>query len=267
MNINPLIGVGADYHCGSRYGIWPKGFEIDGRPIGLNKGQLYLLAKHEDAVSKLPHMRALIFNGDLVDGKQKRGEGRGLITTDLYEQSRAFYQLTEELRGKADKIYVTAGSYYHNNPELEEALAETIGAIPDSTGHCCREVLDLEIEGIVITAYHELVGGAWVYPETALARAKNFAMRHREETGVDADILVGSHRHRYMYLDSMRTVILTPCWEVQTGYAKRRHPSAWTPHIGMIVLELDPQAKAAGLPCCQVHKLLYPAPKREITKA
>jgi hypothetical protein len=273
--------VVSDLHCGSIYGLLPPNFEtFEGVPRTQNPGQQYLWQCWCDFIRRARdfHPDFVIVNGDCVDGSQYRNEGAELALLDWRDQRLAAVACLQQLRnyvGKKAKFYFTQGTPYHvgHYGDAEENIAESLDAEryqSVGTGRLCREVLWLDVDGVLIEAAHHITPSIGFYRLTALDREGQWsALSAKDATkGVPkSDILIRSHVHYFAHAEhASKQIVTTPCWQLQTRYMRKASVHRMHPDIGGLMLEIDGAAKKKGESPCRVVKELYALPPVPVTK-
>lgn len=268
----------SDLHAGSFTGLLPPNFiTFEGVPKLQNVGQEYLWSCWLDFANRVedfePH--AVVVNGDCVDGMQKKSEGSELSLHDWKDQRGACIATLKVLRSvtRKAKWYFTQGTPYHvgNFGNAEEDIAEAMDATayPSvGTGKLCREVLTLQVDGgVIIEAAHH-VGFASIYKATPLEKEIRSTWMDVINNGVPMpDLQVRSHVHNYTNIEQeMSRAVTTPCWQLQTRFARKKSVHLLKPHIGGIFVEADYAAKKRGQSACRVEKKTYKLPPLEIAK-
>lgn len=253
----------SDTHCGSFYGLLPPGFvTFEGVEKIINPGQQYLWECWLDFANRVeafePHF--VIVNGDVIDGLQFKSHGAELSLHNWKDQRDAAIKTLKVLRSvtRKAKWYFTQGTPYHTGHfgEAEEDIAEAMAGVPYSsfgTGKLCREVLKLEVEsGFHLLAAHH-VSLASVYTTTPLLKESR-ASRGAEQ------LHIRSHGHHCTEVmeDGVRTV-MSPCWQLQTRYARKGGPQRLIPDIGGLFIEIN-QGRSTVWP------KLYSVPPLPVTK-
>jgi len=176
---------------------------------------------------------AIIINGDICEGNQKKEDGLYTITTDLNAQIAAAIMMLKQLPDVP--TYYTRGTAYHieNNRPMDECIAKELGGIygPELIVKEC---------GIKFHCQHYLSSSlsVWVYEPTALARDLVLLSLQNDKYG-KVDVAIRSHRHRFCavsFADSMG--ICTPSWKVKSVYSVERGILS-LPNIGWIIIETD----------------------------
>jgi hypothetical protein len=272
--------VVSDLHAGSIYGMLPAAFEtFEGVTVLQNPGQDYLWKCWDDFTNRVHHHDPdfVIVNGDCVDGPQRKQNQSELKLVAPQDQTEAAIQTLSLLKQRVRpecKWYFTRGTPYHvdefSGPE--EAIAQAMGAERYQslgTGRLCREVLWLEVEGIILEAAHHISASTGFYRMTALDREGQWsAMAAKDATkGIPkSDLLIRSHVHYFGHSEhSSKQIVTTPCWQLQTRFMRKNSTTRMLPDIGGLLLEIDGEAKSRGESACRVIKELYSLPPVQTT--
>jgi hypothetical protein len=277
--IRNLLVIG-DLHVGSMYGLLPPDFiSSDGSEKPQNPAQIYLWACWQDMKRKAARFNidSVVVNGDAIEGRQPKQKASELTLIAPNDQESAAVFLLRDLRNWLEKnsgrevpFYIVQGTEYHDGrgaEELESIAARIKGASVSSnfTGRHCKEVLDLDIDGVIVNFAHHLGGGAGFTRSGNLdAEALWNQITASKGQSVPADLIVRSHLHYFGHVEhTNRHAILCPCWQIQTRYARHRSAYKLMPDIGALIFHVNPQAKRFGLDPIAFTKLLYrlPAPK------
>jgi hypothetical protein len=263
----------SDTHCGSVYGLWPPDFHAaDGRPLALNTGQQYLwecwlhlrdeVRKHYDPV-------AIVFNGDAVDGSAYRTGGHDLMTVERNDQVEAFERCMEVFTAAFPGVplYFVQGTEYHDarSASALDAAAKALGAVAFrglGVGRYSREVLDLDIGGVILNFAHHIGVSGGLYRTTALDREGVWAALAGKEGRVPkADVLIRAHAHYFAHVEhSTKHIVINPCWQLQTRYMRRHSVYRMLPDIGGTVIRIANDASPGG-DRLKIEKHLYPLPE------
>jgi len=263
----------SDLHAGSFYGLLPPEFiTFEGVPKLQNPGQIYLWQCWLDFVNRVETFNPdfVIANGDLVDGPQKKNLGAELSLASPKDQKDAAIATLKVLRsvsGRA-KWYFTQGTPYHVSHfgEAEEDVAEAMGATPYAslgTGKLCREVLRLPIGDVLLEAAHDISFSS-TYKSTPLEKETQAHWMALASHDIPLpDLQIRSHVHHYRHLGHPTGAILTtPCWQLQTRYARKNSTVRLLPDIGGIFLTIH--GKAEGAPWYNVYPEKYKLPPMPI---
>jgi hypothetical protein len=271
--------VVSDIHAGSIYGLQPPKFgTFSGVTVEQNVGQRFLWECWLDFAQRAGKFKPdfVIVNGDVVDGPQRKNQGAELSLIAPGDQVKAAIDVLRVLRAKTPKAkwYFTQGTPYHVGEwgDHEEAIAGALGATPYlslGTGVLCREVLWLSTEGVILEAAHHISGGTGFYRLTSLDREAQWsALSGKDATkGIPrSDLLIRSHVHNFAYGEhASKQVLTTPCWQLQTRYARKHSVHRLHPDIGGIMIEVDGSAKLKGEAPCVIRKELYNLPAVAVT--
>lgn len=269
----PQVVVVSDLHVGSIYGLLPETFTTSGgTPSRPNTGQQYLLQCWKDflsRVARLSDVAAVVVNGDIVDGSQRAQSGTEFSLPILQDQVEAAIRLLRPLlqAAKDAPLYLVAGTEYHDGraAAFVEQIGRSLGAeryAGPGTGRYSREVLDLELDGVVVNFSHGISVATGFYRATPADREGIWsALAGKEKMLPRADVVVRSHAHTFIHVEhASKHILITPCWQLQTRYMRKNSVYRMVPDIGGLVLHLDPAAKKAGEDPCQIQKMLYALP-------
>lgn len=260
----------SDLHAGSIFGMLPEGFEnSEEKDVSLNKGQKYLLEcwRHMLDMAKELKPDAVVVNGDVIDGLQQAQRGSELALPLIFDQRGAAIELLRPLSELAP-IYFTQGTEYHDSKagNAAESVAEDLHAVryPGmGTGKFSKEVLDLDIDGVVLNFAHGISVATGFYRATPLDREGIWsALAGKDGKMPKADCVVRAHAHNYVHVEHpSKHIVQMPCWELQTRYMRKNSVYRMVPDIGFIWLEVRPEDKRNGQDPITVRKQLYPLPK------
>ncbi len=271
--------VVSDLHCGSFYGLLPPAFvTYEGVVKPLNPGQEYLWRCWNDFTRRAERYAPdfVIVNGDTVDGSQWRNNGAELSLLDWRDQRLAATQALAVLKDALPPVkwYFTQGTPYHvgHYGDAEENIAETMGAQRYNSlgvGRLVREVLWLNVEGVIIEAAHHISVPTGFYRLTPLDREGQWSAIAGKDSskGIPkSDLLIRSHVHFYSYGEhASKQLLTTPAWQLQTRYMRRQSVHRMHPDIGGVFIEIDGDAKARGEEPCRITRELYALPQVEVT--
>jgi len=271
--------VVSDLHGGSIYGMQPPNFLTYQRiPVNSNPGQEYLWECWLDFSKRAKRFdpEFVIVNGDCVDGPQKKNHGSEISLPDPKDQALAAIETLKVLKRSVSrhaKWYFTQGTPYHvgHFGDAEEGIAEALGGqtYPSvGTGWRCREILWLNVGGVVIEAAHHISTSTGFYRLTSLDREMQWSAITAKDTskGVPkVDLVVRSHVHSFSAGEhASKQGVTTPCWQLQTRFMRKNSTTRMLPDIGGIFLDIDPSAKRHGEPPIQIIKELYNLPPVEV---
>lgn len=267
------VSIISDIHVASIFGLFPIKFvDSHGHEIFQNPGQKYTWSCWLDYVERTKKFKpdAIIVNGDVVDGKQRMQEAEELILNLPFDQEEAALEVLRPLKEAAPKAkwFFVAGTEYHDNRSARsiENIASRMDAVKYpgvGSGRFCREVLDLELEGVTLNIAHHIGGGGGMTRSPAIEREMVLAtLAGRDGKGPRADVIIRSHIHNFVHVeDPTKHGFTTPCWELQTRFMRKRSVFKMLPDIGGLLLEIDGEAKKRGEDPCQLTKVLYRLPE------
>jgi hypothetical protein len=270
------IGVVSDLHVGSVYGLLPTGFvSSSGAPITQNIGQKYLWQCWQDMAANIGPLDGLIVNGDSIDGEQHKQRGTELCLSRLEDQTEAAVACLSYLitTAKIPKTYVLSGTVYHDSISGREAenVAQRIGAQQYQglgAGRYCRDMIDLDVDGVVINAMHGLPTSGALYRGVAPDREALWsALAGKEGKAARADCIVRSHVHNFVHIEHpSKHAVVSPCWQLQSSFMRKSSAYRMIPDIGYIVIAINGELKKQkGDPICVIKKT-YPLPEPKITR-
>ncbi len=272
------VVVVSDLHCGSIYGMLPPKFlTSDEKIVGQNPGQQYLWKCWEDAISRVRNLpvQAIVLNGDAIDGSQRAQRGTELSLPMLEDQTTAAEATLRPLLDALPGVpsYAVQGTEYHDAKAGREVevLARALRCQPYNglgSGRYCREVLDLEIDGVVLNFAHGISVAGGLYRATPPDREGVWsALAGKEGRAPKSDVVVRSHVHNFIHVEhANKHIVITPCWQLQTRYMRKNSVYRMMPDIGLIVIWVDVEEKTRGEDPIHVDKILYRLPDRKPTK-
>ena len=253
------IGIVADLHCGSKWGL----LSPDNEEHKQNIGQKYLWDCWLHLAKTWGKLDMLIINGDMIDGKQRKSDGTGILTANLSEQADMAIECVEAFveRTAPTKIIRSAGTPYH------EGFDGTLKHFDTRFGLKRRQVHGLDpfdivlADGIIINVKHHPEGAAALYLGTLQDRETLWATITEDRQGLPrAQFLIRSHLHMYGRFDGCGKIhAITPCFQLQTPYAKKQKYYRWHPTIGGIMLKYDEMHDEVY----HVVKTTYDLPRRK----
>jgi len=266
-----------DLHVGSMYGLLPPDFiSCDGAEKVQNDGQKYLWECWEDLKRKAARFSidCVVVNGDVIEGKQPKQKASELTLVAPNDQEAAAVFLLRDLRNWLEKnmrrkvpFYFIQGTEYHDGrgaEELESIAARIEGANIESTfvGRHCKEVLDLDMDGVALNFAHHVGGGSGFSRSGSIDTEAVWAqLAGSKGQAKPPDLIVRSHLHFYMHIEhTNRHAFVCPCWQLQTRFARRRSAFKLIPDIGAIIFHIFPEAKRQGLDPIAYTKVLYKLP-------
>jgi len=218
---------------------------------------------------------ALIVNGDSIDGEQRRNRGTELSFNRIEDQAEAAVTCLKHLieTAKIPKVYIVSGTPYHDSDAGREAenVAQRINAerYPGlGAGRYCRDMLDLDVDGVVLNIQHGLPTSGALYRGVAPDREALWsALAGKEGKAAKADCIIRGHVHTYVHVEHpTKHAVISPAWQLQTPYMRKTSAYRMIPDIGYVVIIIDGEAKKCKQDPIQISKKLYPLPEPKVTK-
>jgi len=178
-------------------------------------------------------VKAIIINGDVCDGPQRKSSGLYTWTSNMKFQADAAILALETL--PEAPMYFTQGSLYHavEDRPIEQYVAERCGS--EYGDDLLVEAADLRIHA----SHHINVSkSTWQYRSTPLARdLLLMALHQAEDQYGKVDVVVRGHAHYFVDVNFKSQMgIITPCWQTRNPFAVKIGLVS-PPDIGWIVLE------------------------------
>lgn len=187
----------------------------------------------------------VLVNGDAIEGTQSKQGGAELLTTDRNVQ---VMMAVEAIKAwKADKILMTYGSKYHVGEQAED-FEYTISRFLDAD---IEGRLYFNIEGLTIDARHKVGSSSIPHGRaTPLIREMMWSlMKEAESTGPHTDIIIRSHVHYHIWIETpTRVMFTTPSLQLSRGRYGSRECVGET-HWGAIRLTVH-KGKIIGRDIC-----------------
>ncbi len=247
-----------DLHVGSRYAVAPKWWRSrEGSALPLNEGQLVLYEAFQDFCDRCDEFEVdtVFLMGDLVDGPNRKGFGRLLMTQDLNEQIEMAVELLKPLC-VGRKVYGIEGSGYHVLPggvSADQMVVQLLGG--HWKGPLC--VGRFAPSKLVWNIQHGQ-SGAMIYRETVLAREQIFMNAAAGLGKIEfTHVMVRGHWH-WFYFDATngQWKIQVPAWACFVpnrvylkSYGKMQ------PDIGGVIVQITDEDRLV------MREFLYPLPK------
>lgn len=271
----------SDTHFGSAGALLPPKFQTSENIVQpLNIGQQYLWKCWVDFCERVKDFKpdAVIHDGDAVEGTQPKEGGMGLSLRLMTDQKHAAvegFNILKDACPKGTPFFFVQGTKYHvgENGDAEEEIAGLLGAreYPSiGSGRLVKEVLWLDVDGVIIEVSHSIGGNSGFYRTTALDREMQWSAlsaKDRSKGVPKSDLVVRAHLHYFMVAEhASKQGLIVPCWQLQTKYARKASVHRMHPDIGGIFVYVDAKAKKRGEPPCRIIKQLYDLPPVPITK-
>lgn len=213
----------SDTHCGHMSGLTPPGFQLPADSATRVRQHMAEFERRTwdwfaESVARVGKIDALVWNGDILDGKGERSGGTELIMSDRLEQIEMAERIVKLIG--APRVELIYGTPYHvgRDEDWEAVLAERLGCHIGS-----HEWLDAE--GVVIDFKHKVSGSVIPHGRhTAPSRARLWNLLWADrELQPRADIVVRSHAHTFGYSgDARGLAIVTPGLQGWTKYGGRQ---------------------------------------------
>lgn len=213
------ILVISDTHCGHMAGLTPPGWQLPSDAASLVRSKFADWERRTwdwfaDAIDRARPFDALVWNGDILDGKGERSGGTELIMSDRLDQiaiARAIFDHIAPPRARF--VY---GTPYHvgREEDWERVLADELDVHIGSHDW-------IEAEGVTIDCKHKASGSVIPHGRhTGPSRARLWNQLWSErEMQPKSQIIVRSHVHYYDFSGDARGVaITTPALQGWTKY-------------------------------------------------
>ena len=190
----------------------------------------------------------VVYNGEPIDGANKKQLGNQSWTTNLEDGMLDFMKLDKHFKRK-DCLF-TRGSGYHTQVDgtnVEEILANRMGALKYKAwgGEGYSDAFaNVSIYGKVFNFSHHIgYSKSMAYRSTALAR--EMANLHFEDDKLGhIDVAVRSHVHYFWHNESVnRHGIITPAWKFPDYHLFRGGVAGTTPDIGFVTCTVEPNGE------------------------
>lgn len=274
------IAVVGDGHSGSIYGLHPPNFvSIDDRDIPQNAGQRYTWECWKDYWGKAKERKVdiIIYNGDAIDGKQQAQHATECNLSGLVDQKNAAIACLEYAKKQCPQArwYFVQGTEYHEGKGAEalEDIASAIGGTAyrgAGPGRLTREVLDLDVEGVLLNFAHHISPTSGFYRATSADREGQWSAMSAKDAGKGvpkADGLFRNHVHYFVHVEhASKHIVVVPCWQLQTRFMRKNSVYRMLPDIGGVFATVDGRKKEHGEDPLLIEKELYKLPPAPVTK-
>jgi hypothetical protein len=191
----------------------------------------------------------------------------------VVDQEEASVQILSPLiRGvKPKKVYLIKGTPYHDDElgrsvdnvakELKADAYEGLGV-----GTYAKEVMDLDVEGVVFDFSHGVSVSGGLYRAVAIDREALWsAIAGKTGKAPKADVIVRGHAHYFVHVEHVsKHAVILPAWQLQTSYMRKNSRYRMIPDLGAVRFTVDGTAKAKGEDPCVLHKRIYDLPPQRI---
>ncbi|KKL99951.1 hypothetical protein LCGC14_1809330 [marine sediment metagenome] len=268
----------SDNHVGSIFGMIPPNFRrSDDAVAPQNPGQRYLWRCWVDLCQRVAVLKpdVIVHVGDGIDGPQQAQRGTELSLPMCQDQKDAFVDTMRPLLASAPDatLYGIQGTEYHDGKAggLMEGAMKDLGATPYfglGSGKYSREVLDLELDGVVLNFSHGISVASGFYRATPVDREGIFsALAGKEGKVPKADLFVRAHAHYFVHIEhESKHGVIIPAWQLQTRFMRKNSAYRMLPSLGACYFDVYPERKREGEDPIEVHKILYGLPPFVTTK-
>lgn len=243
--------VFSDLHVGSKYAVCSESPVRDkDSEYKPSRNQKKLLEGWHDSIDSISQKpRALVINGEPIDGDNKKSMGDSVWSTNLNDQMDDAVKLLKGIR--TDGIYFVRGSDYHiakDATDFEETIAQRLGAKKYKAVMGYMTYTDYEATFEVFGkhihfTHHAGYSNWWMYRPTVIARELIKMHFNHKLNGFHTDLLIRSHVHYYTEVRFPHTKGLsTPAWKIADGFMYRRGEPE-LPTIGNIEIIIEPNGK------------------------
>lgn len=228
-----------DLHVGSSVALMPeevytlKTERENSQLVKASKIQLKILEKWREMIDNEGKVDALVVNGDIVDGYNRKNNGLGAWTCDMDVQMKTAQSLIKEIHYK--KLYGTQGSLYHtnNNISVDKLIIENLGGV-------FNHDLALKADNVRMHFSHKVgvSGSTWQYRTSPIA--KEMVLNELNQMDFEKfHVIARSHAHYYVAVQFGRSLgLICPCWKSRDEFVKLMGLS-FNPSIGYVVLEIN----------------------------
>lgn len=221
----------SDLHIGSKFSVCSEDPERDSDnsyvPSYNQKKMNLAWFECKDMIQQ--KAKALVINGEPIDGDNFKSLGDSVWSTDLGDQLKDAEKMVKTL--PYEKLYLTRGSGYHvtrgatnfeklfGNKLGAEKYRSVMGTVTNSDYEANFKVNDKMIN----FTHHIGYSGWWQYRSTPIARELVKMHFAHKENGFHTDLLVRSHVHYYCEVRFPHTIgFTTPAWKFPDGFMYRR---------------------------------------------
>lgn len=212
-------------------GLLPRGYYNAARDLSLSqsKSQAFLWDEWEMMCRNVGHVDAVICNGDMVEGLNRKGKGKDVQICDMKVQCDIANTALSMI--DADRFIFTQGSGYHvdDNPSNDEAICDAMG------GEWFGWFGDVTFEGVTFNLQH---GCPFSEDPSNRFNSQQKKVNNLALQGDEADVYIRSHTHFFAYSGSNKNLVVnTPCWKGMDGFVSTK--SQQRPHNGYILFNVS----------------------------
>lgn len=215
--------------------VYPEEMELDdGQVVAANEMQRWLLDRWREYWEAVERMASsygaeviAILNGELADdNKHTKTE---LMSKNPNDQARASLRVLEDVQAVADRIYVTRGTEAHTGPgsNLDERIAEAIGAERSHTGRFSHWVLRGNVGGVLVEVAHHpgtTSRRPWTAGSEAIRLASMAIEDHYKLGDTVPQLVIRGHVHQAAdsgEVGNRPRAIIHPSWQLNTSFSYR----------------------------------------------
>ncbi len=247
--INRVAFIG-DTHTGGHCGLMPP----DRLPPHLPwTGPRYLWQCWEHMIKNIGQGGLLIVMGDVIEGRNQRGQQAGLHSAVLGDQVEAAIEAYRPLTKRFNRIMRVDGTPYH------ELYDKAIKWFDEALGvERSSQVLNIRLGDGVLNVAHHPAGGSALYLGTKMDRQTLWASIQTEAGKIPkARWIVRAHLHEFaIFRRKGRTMIQNPCWKLADFHASKLDYERYQPDLGYTELCRD-EEDTSGY---RVKEYLYDPP-------
>lgn len=172
--------------------------------------------------------------------------------------------------------YIADGYAHHNTFYHDDEQGRSVDNVAESLratvyeglgiGRYAKEVLDLDVEGVILDVSHGISVSGGLYRAVAIDREMLWAtLAAKMDQTPNADVIIRGHAHYFVHIEhSTRHGMILPAWQLQTSFMRKHSRYRMIPDLGAIVLHIDPEAKRKKEDPCHIEKRLYRLPKQRV---
>ncbi|MHC1571579.1 MAG: hypothetical protein ACXQTL_02285 [Methanosarcinales archaeon] len=244
------VVIVSDLHCGHVKGLMPESVrKVDGNVVYPNALQMELLDAWKEVVDSWRQPDALVVNGDALDGVAP-SHATELWTSDLHDQVVCASELLDMFEAK--RYFFTAGTPYHTSLEGQKS-EQMLASIYHTNVY---DEISLQVDDVKLHFAHHIPVSSTMYKTTAIARELAMLGFNQEDL-MRYDWVFRSHSHYFVHIEYGHTHgVVTPCWQLQTGFMVRKSVFGLLPKIGALRLSIEGDQ-------VNFEKMLFKFSKRE----
>lgn len=223
--------VVSDMHCGGASGVLPRDYYNADRDLHLQQSRVqeFLYDAWCQMIQMVGHVDAVICNGDIVDGLNRRSGGKDIAVTDMVVQCDIAKQLLSMI--DTERYIFTQGSNYHvnDNPSADEMVCTMM------RGEWYGYFGDVMFDNITMNIQH------WKSYSKNNHGGFDSMMGDIDQMRLDgdeSDIYIRSHIHSFKYSGGPNYMaVATPCWKGMDGFVSIK--SQKRPDNGYILFNIE----------------------------